>query len=510
MTMTRSVGLCLFAFLVRQTQASPVEEKVRGLSESSFEARQAAAEWLAAEGARLEREGAKKDLSVLMGALRRAAAEADDAEARAAAERVLFPFLGGSCRWMVPSGPVTEAVLLPEGMLLADCTNRKMAAHFLLSGGDGGEGQDRIALYRPETGSPVWETSLEGTRLMAGSLEVRAEEIVLAGIRVEGEEGEQRGWVGGLDRRTGRPAWQWETSPFSAPLGGVTGVRLDGSRVIFFSKTAGATVAVAGQVDCFDRKDPEKPAWSLGLTGGPPEDFRIASMPGGERIALFWTAVEAGACRLSDGRLLWRRPLKELGFDVRNVIGYGFNLKSALTPAGFVLGGALPPDPVAGTTTHIARCLSVETGDLLWKNGNLPGAVMKAECLDGEVWAGGSASGELEGPWWMGLYDAATGKPRWEVKNVTLLQDQYPAPLLTPGGILVGIQSLSGLRPGAVTLAGQVPVSFYDASTGKLLWRKSFNEVPPGLSRIAWTPAGVVAAHAKGISLYRLADADAE
>ncbi len=513
---------CLSGAAVGGDGSPEMTTRIQALSGDSFEERQAAAEWLATEAARLEGTGARRELAALMEALRRVTAGSDDAEACEMARKVLSPFLAGNCRWTISAdavpGPVTEVLSLPEGVLLANCTGRSLVANLAFGiggegGEDGGSGKpagDWIVLFDRATGKPLWETRLEGERILEGSVEVVPEGILVAGIVLRGgEEEEQIGRLRFLDRATGKVKWTWETGPLPSFTGGVNGVRPDGDRLLFLNADLDTSGKSTGRIDCYDRTgDPGKPAWSLPVTGGVPQELRIVPSREEGRIGLFWTPAEAVAFRIPDGKVLWRRPLAELGFSVKNVLMYGFNLKSAATPEGLVLAGSLPPDPVAGTETSIACCLALGTGKTLWKTEPLPGFPMRAGSLAGGFWAGGSASGELEGPWWMGLYDAATGKPRWETKNVVLLQEQFPVVEIAPDGILAGLVTTSGLRMGAFNLAGKLPVRFHSVTDGKLLWERAF-EVPPKLSRVVRTPEGVLALHAKGVSLYRLTDADA-
>lgn len=464
-----------------------VPEAVRGLSSPSFEERERSLRRLSAEAARLEKEGDGKGLSSLLDALRSAAA-GEDPEAAAAARRILAPFTAGNPRWRreteVLPGRATAVLALPEGILATNVTPDRIGGGFLSLL----EESVWAGLYAPDTGEPIWEARFGEKTLLQAVFDAQEGKILIAGSEVQ----RQACWARILDAKTGKILWEM-------PQGAVQGFLQDGfatgTRVVL----AGMDPQGDGRVWCLDRKASEKPVWTVAIKGQPILQRAPSEWAGEPALVVAGMDAESGVrvLRLSDGGPVWRDKGEGMLFNAARAV-----------PAGVVLSGYLLDerpramgDPAEGRRS--VRLLSGKTGDVLWDI--VPrGHVFEARLLGNGVWLGGNDTGDLEGPWWMGLYDPVTGKPRWEVTGVTFPEGTFPHPHFLPDGILVGERAV----PGAPVMSKGSAFTLYDAATGKPRWRRTLEGVPADLEGVALLTQGLVAVDPGGISLIRLADAE--
>lgn len=485
------------------------ESWIRDLASESFEVRQAASDRLSAEADRLDRAGDRAGLKALMDVLRARAAEEGDLSARAAAEEVLAPLRAGHCRWTLPAGRMpgraADAVLLPEGVLLTSGRRGHADIHLLPT-----EAEKMWAgLYDRRTGEPVWETRLAGTRIRGRCLAVLPDRIVMAGTDLRDGKG-LGGRIAALDRATGKVLW--ESGPLSLPEGEVKGIRVEGGRVLF----AGGTYETGsffvpgararGWIACFDAAgDSARPDWVAPLK----EEAPWAPVADGQGTLFARTTAGVVACRLADGAVLWRHPFpdEQVSIDPAGSV--------LLTPVGVVVTRMRSIDAVdspLGMAVSYTACLSKDTGKALWETKGLPGAAYVMSLVPEGILAGGCVDDTMAGPWWIGLYDPATGKPRWEAPDlrfpVSVFSDT-DGPIMVPGGeeVLVAGHPVSGLDVGTGE-AGRILLARYETATGKLRMRSPFDVPPAKLERVVQAPGGFLALHAGGVSFFRLVDAD--
>ncbi len=484
---------------------------IRDLSSPSFEERQAASRRLAAEAARLEKAGDRKGLSALMKTLRACVDDSEDQEAREAARLILAPLLAGNPRWRklledLP-GRAVRGMAVPEGILLTNLSTGVMTDAFLETDVDGTTPL-WIGLYDPSTGARIWETKLDAGQVGFSGLDVSEAGILAFGndvgggitFQVAGEAGVFRqesgtGWARLLDRKTGRTLWEAAPKMLGA---GIVGAFVSGKRIVLH----GLDAKGGGRVWCLDLAgDPSKPLWSIGFKS--PPTVRLAPADWlGEPAVFVATPGQIGVWRLADGREAWSRKGEATCHVFETV------------PGGIVLAGypgASPGGAFFGALDgsgekEFLRLVSGKTGETVWEKKPPPGHVFAAAPLEGGVWAGGDAEGNLEGPWWMGLYDAATGKPRWEITGVHFPDGNVPIPHVSPQGILVGGKA----PPFGGMVAPGFSLTFYAAATGKVVWKRVLEWVDTDVTGIETVSGGVLVFAPAGVSFVRLADADTE
>lgn len=474
---------------------APMHGEIRRLSSPAFEERAEAAGRLSAEAARLEKAGKKEELSALMAALKQCAAADEDQEARAAAGRILAPLLAGNARWRKTladlPGRVSTGKGLPEGILLSNLDISWTDNNATL-----GQAEPLwLGLYARDTGEAVWKAVFEPCQIMHSRMDVsdgrvlvigNPEPVDAAGL---GDTGGPGSWVRLLDLKTGRTVWEASPEKLDAF---VEGGFLAGSRIVLYGKDD-----KGGRVWCLDTKgDPAKPLWSSAL----PRSF-VQTVAGpapvewlGEPALFAVTENRVVVYRLADGKEAWARK------------GMGLGLSMA-TPAGLVLitGSLSGIFDVEEELKETMQFLSGRTGETLWEK-EPPGHVFETASIEGGLWAGGDDDGNADGPWWMGLYDLATGKPRWELTGVTLTGGNLPIPHVSAAGILVGEKA----NPfgGGVIMRG-LSLTLYSGTTGKVAWKKVLPEVDTDVTRIQLLSDGVLVFDPAGMSFVRLADADA-